>query len=44
MTFNERKKCKALIETIFQRQLDKPVIYHPALLLVLTTDKNVYLK
>ena len=32
MTFDERKKCKALIEKIFQRQLDKPIVYHPTIM------------
>ena len=32
MTFDECEKCKALIEKIFQRQLDKPVIYHPTIM------------
>jgi hypothetical protein len=32
MTFDERKKCKALIEKIFQRQLNKPIVYHPTIM------------
>lgn len=32
MTFDERTKCKALIEKIFQRQLDKPIVYHPTIM------------
>lgn len=32
MTFDERTKCKALIETILQRQLNKPVVYHPTIM------------
>jgi hypothetical protein len=32
VTFDERTKGKALIEKIFQRQLDKPIVYHPTIM------------
>lgn len=32
MIFDERTKCKALIQKIFQRQLDKPIVYHPTIM------------
>lgn len=32
MTFDESTKYKTLIETIFQRQLDKPIVYHPTIM------------
>jgi len=32
MTFHESEKCKALIEKIFQQQLDKPIVYHSTIM------------
>jgi len=32
MTSSQHQKCKLLIERIFQRQLNKPVTYHPILM------------
>lgn len=32
MACDECTKCKTLIETIFQRQLNKPIVYHPTIM------------
>lgn len=32
MTSSQHQECKPLIERIFQRQMNKPVTYHPLLL------------